>query len=154
VLDTRQPELQIGVVAPEFCLRDQFGQEVRLSDHRGHTVLVVFFPYAFTPTCTGELADLRDHLVSADVARLAVSCDSGPSLKVFGEQEHIEFPLLSDFWPHGEVARRYGVFHEERGFALRGTFLVDRDGVLRWRTVRHIGERRDVGDYRRALAEL
>ncbi len=85
---------------------------------------------------------------------LGVSCDSDAALRVYAEQQGYAFTLLSDFWPHGAVARRYGVFLEERGFALRGTFVIDRLGVVRWSVVNAPADARRTSDYRAALAAL
>jgi len=151
-------QLAIGVEAPDFELIDQHGTPVRLSSFRGRrNVLLVFFPWAFSGVCTGELCVLRDDLASFqnDTAQLlAVSVDSKFVQRVFSDREGFEFPVLADFWPHGEVARRYRVFDETAGAALRGTFVVDRAGVLRWMVVNGIPDARDPGEYRRALAEL
>ena len=150
--------VEVGQPAPDFELRDQFGQPHRLSDLRGrHHVVLVFYPYAFTPTCTGELCAIRDD--SADFANdrvvtFGISCDPVASLKVFAEQQGLDYPVLSDFWPHGAVAREYGVFLEEKGFATRGTFIIDREGILRWSVVNSPGDARSNDDYRKALAEL
>ena len=76
------------------------------------------------------------------------------ALRGWADLEGYFFPLLSDFWPHGEVARAYGVFHESGGMATRGTFLVDTDGVIRWTLVNPPGENRDFDDYRVALERL
>ena len=146
-----------GREAPDLELRNQFGEQVRLSSYRGrNNVLLVFFPKAFTPTCTGELGEIRDRLESLGDATvvLGVSCDTEAALRVYAEQEGYPFDLLSDFWPHGEAARRYGVFLEDRGFALRGTFLIDRDGVVRWSVVNGPAEARSTTDYVAALAAL
>jgi len=150
--------LSVGDEAPHFELKDQHGQSVRLSDLRGRrAALVVFYPWAFTGVCGGELnaiqADL-EHLVSDDVAVFAVSTDSMYALRTFADQEHFTFPLLSDFWPHGAVAEAYGVLDHRAGVARRGTFLVDRDGVVRWLVVNGIPDGRDVEDYRQAIATL
>ncbi len=149
--------VQQGEVAPDFELNDQHNQPVRLSDYRDRkAVAVVFFPLAFSSVCTGELCALRDDLgafQNEDVQVLAVSVDSPFSLAQFAVQQGYEFPLLSDFWPHGEVARRYGVFDEELGVARRATFVLDRDGVVRWTTVNAIPEARDVQEARQALAD-
>ena len=147
----------VGEPAPDFALRDQHGQRVRLRDLRGSAVVIVFFPHAFTPTCTGELCEIRDDpgaLAADGVQVLGISCDPSAALRAFAEQERITHPLLSDFWPHGEVARSYGVFFEPRGFANRGSFLVDADGVLRWSLLTSPGQPRDVREYDRALAVL
>lgn len=149
--------LAVGDVAPDFTLLDTHGTPVTLSALRGAPVLVVFFPFAFSGICTGELCELRDNIAdfeTAGVTLLAVSCDAMYSLKAWAEQEDFSFDLLSDFWPHGEVARAYGVLDEERGLALRGSFLVDADGTIRWAVVNERGQRRDLSAYREALALL
>ena len=150
--------VDLGDVAPEFTLRDQHGQEVTLSDFRGgkHVVLV-FYPLAFTSTCQGELRSIRDDLPrfqNDEVQILAVSVDSVAAHRVWADREGFTFPLLSDFWPHGEVARRYGVFNDQRGTALRGTFVIDKDGVVRWKVVNVGGEARDQSQWKAALSEL
>ena len=148
----------VGQEAPDFELPDQHGQKVRLSEFRGRkNVVLVFYPFAFTPTCTGELCALRDERASFEndnVQVLAISCDPTPSLRVFAERAGVEYPLLSDFWPHGEVARAYGVFLEARGMATRGTFLVDREGIIRWSVVNSPADARSTEAYAKALAEL
>lgn len=150
--------ITVGDQAPDFELSNQFGQPVRLSDFRGKkNVVVVFFPFAFTGICTGEMCVLRDEIgdfVADGVELLAISCDSVPTLKEFAEKEGLEFTLLSDFWPHGEVSKSFGVFWEETGFATRGTFIIDTDGVVRWSVVNGPGEPRSTDEYRAALAEL
>ena len=149
--------IEVGQEAPDFELRDQFGRPVRLSSFRGaKNVVLVFFPKAFTPTCTGELCAIRDErpAFDEDAVVLGVSCDTDATLRVYAEQERLEFPLLSDFWPHGKVASDYGVFLEERGFDLRGTFVIDKDGIVRWSVVNGPAEPRRTSDYRAALAAL
>lgn len=144
-------------VAADFELPDQHGVPVRLSALRGRPVVVVFFPFAFTGVCTGELTAIRDELVPAvaeSAQVVAVSCDSMFTLRAFAEANAIEFPLLSDFWPHGEVASLYGVFDADRGCAIRGTFVVDAQGVVRWNVANAIPEARDVDDYKRVLDQL
>jgi mycoredoxin-dependent peroxiredoxin len=148
----------VGAVAPDFVLRDQNNQEVRLSDFRGRrNVLLVFYPLAFTGTCQGELCAMRDNLsdfVNEDVQVLTVSVDSPYAHKVWAEREGYDFPLLADFWPHGAVAQAYGVFNEQRGFANRGTFLIDRDGLVRFAEMNEPGQARDQDAWRKALALL
>ena len=148
----------VGLTAPDFTLRDQHGQSTTLSQYRGKRVVVVmFYPWAFTRVCTSELCDVRDampHLQNEAVQILAISCDPVYSLRAYAEQEGLSYPLLSDFWPHGEVAQAYGVFEHSRGCALRGTFVIDHDGVLRWNIVNAIPDARDLDDYRAALADL
>ncbi|NDL56982.1 peroxiredoxin [Phytoactinopolyspora mesophila] len=147
----------IGELAPDFDLKDQHGSGWRLSAHHGRPVVLVFYPFAFTGVCTGELHELRDDFVPSvadTVEVVGLSCDSMFALRVFSENEALNFPLLSDFWPHGEVASAYGVFDEERGCARRGTFLIDADGVVRWSVVNNGPVARNVEEYRRALREL
>lgn len=150
--------VELGAEAPDFELSDQHGQKVRLSDFRGSkAVVVVFYPFAFSGICTGELCLLRDDLsafVSDDVVTLAISCDPVPALAAFAEQNGLEYALLSDFWPHGATAKDYGVFWDSTGFATRGTFIIDRDGILRWSVVNGPGEARSLDDYKAALASV
>lgn len=146
-----------GDPAPDFTLPDTHGTPVHLADLRGESVLVVFFPFAFSGTCTGELSELRDNIEdfeAAGVRILAVSTDPVFALKAWHEQEGFGFDLLSDFWPHGAVAEAYGVLDATHGHALRGSFLVDADGVVRWSVVNPRGQRRDLDAYRDALAEI
>ncbi|NGN68922.1 peroxiredoxin [Streptomyces sp. A7024] len=147
-----------GDTAPDFTLRTQHGETVRLAELRGErNTVLVFFPFAFTSVCTGELRALRDaqsRFVNDDVQLLAVSCDSMHALRVFSEQERIDYPLLSDFWPHGNVSRAYGVFDDEKGCAVRGTFVIDKNGVIRWVVVNDLPDARDLNDYVKALESL
>jgi len=148
----------VGSLAPDFELRDQHAQTHQLSSYKGQkNVVIVFYPFAFTGVCTGELCAIRDDLGSLqnDTTQvLAISCDSVATLRAFSEQQGFEHPLLSDFWPHGAVASAYGVFNETLGAAERGTFIVDRDGLLRWTVRTALSEARDLGAYQKALAEL
>ncbi|MFD0772641.1 peroxiredoxin [Streptomonospora algeriensis] len=150
--------IEPGQAAPDFELADQHGQAVRLADFVGRrNVVLVFYPLAFSGVCEGELLALRDasaDLVNDRIQLLTVSVDSMFAHRVWAEQEQLEFPLLSDFWPHGGTAQAYGVFDEARGVALRATFIIDTEGVVHWRVVNPISEPRDVDDYRKALAEL
>jgi peroxiredoxin len=150
--------IQVGDKAPDFELKDNHGRTVRLSDFRGEkNVVLLFYPFAFTGVCTGELCELRDNLPKfegRDTQLLAVSNDSIHTLRVFAEQEGLEYPLLSDFWPHGNVSRAYGVFDEDKGCAVRGTFIIDREGVVRWTVVNGLPDARDLNDYVKALDTL
>jgi peroxiredoxin len=147
--------VQVGQQAPDFELRNQHGETVRLSDARGQrNVALVFFPFAFSGICTGELCEIRDNLAifeTGNVQVVGVSCDPMQTLRAYAEAEKYTFPLLSDFWPHGAVASAYGVFDPERGMAVRGSFLVDVDGVVRWSVVNGPGQARDLTAYREAL---
>jgi peroxiredoxin len=147
----------VGDEAPDFELADQDNQPVRLSALRGGPVVLVFYPFSFTPVCSTELAVLRDERAKFDEAGatiLAVSCDSYAVHRVWAERQSFGFPLLADFWPHGAVAQAYGVFDSQRGCATRGTFVIDGDGVVRWTVTRPIPEARDHLEYLDALAAL
>jgi mycoredoxin-dependent peroxiredoxin len=150
--------LAVGQVAPDFTLRDQHGKSVSLSDYRGvKNVVVVFYPFAFSGICTGELREIRDNLgafESEDVQVLTVSCDHMFTQRAWSDAEGYFFPMLSDYWPHGATAQAYGVFEDSGGFCTRGTFLIDREGVVGWTLVNGLSERRDFGGYRAALKEL
>ncbi|TCC65775.1 peroxiredoxin [Kribbella pittospori] len=145
-----------GSRAPDFTARNQHGEQVRLSDYAGRSdVVLVFYPYAFSGVCTSELAALRDRpdlLAAAEF--LAISCDPMFTLRAYADAQKLEFGLLTDFWPHGAIASSYGVFDAERGCALRGTFVVDQAGIVRWSVVNPIPEARNLDDYARALATL
>jgi len=151
--------IEVGQQAPDFELPDQHGTPVRLSSFRGSkNVVLVFYPLAFSGVCGGELCAMRDQFpeVAADAGAvlLTVSVDSTFTHRAWADREHFEFGLLSDFWPHGSVASAYGVFDPERGIATRGTFVIDKDGVVRWKVVNPIPQARDIADYQKALAAL
>jgi len=151
--------VEIGDEAPDFELPDQHGTPVKLSSFRGaKNVVLVFYPLAFSPVCSGELCALREDFPEVttrdDVELLTVSVDSLFAHRVWAEKENFQFSLLADFWPHGAVAKRYGVFDEARGLAIRGTFVIDKEGVVRWSVINPIPQARDIADYQKALAEL
>jgi peroxiredoxin len=149
--------LFVGDRAPEFGLPDQDRQLVSLTGLRGAPVLLVFYPFAFSRLCTGELRRLRDELAGytgVGVRVVALSTDPVYSLKAFREQEGFGFPLLSDFWPHGATAQAYGVFNERAGMALRATFLLDADGIVRFAQVNAPGDVREQTAWRAAVTEL
>ncbi|TQF05628.1 peroxiredoxin [Kitasatospora acidiphila] len=150
--------IEVGTQAPDFELKNQHGELVKLSDFRGEkNVVLVFYPFAFTGVCTGEVCEIQNELPrlqNDDVQVLAVSNDSPFSLRVFAEQQGLEYPLLSDFWPHGTVSRAYGVFDEEKGCAVRGTFVIDKAGVVRWTVVNGLPDARDTKEYLTAVDAL
>ena len=149
--------LSVGDTAPDFTLPDSDRQPFTLSEHRGSPVLVVFYPFAFSGICTGELCQLRDELATytdAGVKVVAVSCDPAPTLKAWKDQQGFEFPLLSDFWPHGEVAKAYDAFFDVAGMANRGTFLVDADGKIAFAEVNGPGDARAQTGWKDAVAAL
>jgi peroxiredoxin len=148
----------VGRPVPGFALRDQHGATVTLASYQGvKAVVVMFYPFAFSRVCTGELRGVREELPrfeSERVQLLAVSCDPVFALRAFAGADGLTFPLLSDFWPHGQVARAFGVFDEDRGCARRSTFVVDRDGLLRWQTHSPMPETRDLDELASVLAGL
>ncbi|GAB3298057.1 peroxiredoxin [Parasphingorhabdus pacifica] len=150
--------LAVGAEAPDFTLPDYNKEQVSLSDFRGKkNVLLVFYPFAFSGVCQGELCQVRDDLAdfqNDDVQVIGVSVDTPFSLKAWANEQGYTFPLVSDFWPHGETAKAYGVFNEKAGMANRGTFLIDREGKVRFAEANEPGEARDQGAWKKALAEL
>ena len=150
--------VDVGDEAPDFELPDQDRQPVRLSSFRGsRNVVLVFYPLSFTGTCQGEMCAIRDSIEdfsSEGVQTLAVSVDSTAVHKRWAEEQGYTFPLLADFWPHGEVARTYGVLQEDVGLALRGTFIIDKQGVVAYKVVNEIPDARDLDAYREVLARL
>jgi peroxiredoxin (alkyl hydroperoxide reductase subunit C) len=148
----------VGDPAPEFTLPDFNRQPVSLADFRGRqAALLVFYPFAFSGICTGELTQVRDHLADFQndaVQVLAISTDPTYALRAWAGEQDFTFPLLSDFWPHGAVATRYGVFNESAGMPIRGTFLVDAGGVVRFAEANPPGQPRDQDQWRRVIAAL
>ena len=150
--------LAIGSMAPDFELVNQHGQKVSLSSYQGKkNVVVIFYPFAFSGICTGELCALLDDLSAFQndkVELISISCDPMYANKVFAEQEGYKFQVLSDFWPHGDIAKAYGVFDENRGCATRGSFIIGTDGKIKWMVVNGLGEARNVAEYKAALSAL
>ncbi len=149
--------VEVGSPAPDFTLKNQHGQDVTLSQLRGRNVVVLFYPFAFSGICTGELCEIRDNLSAfndADAEVLAISCDPMFSLRAWSDQDGYTFSLLSDFWPHGEVARAYGIFQEGPGAAARGTYVIDREGIVRWKIENGLGDARELNGYLQALQSL
>jgi peroxiredoxin len=148
----------VGDLAPDFTLSNQNGEPVTLSDFRGKkNVVLVFYPMSFTGICTGELCEIRDNIAvfqDANVELLAISIDTKYVQKKFADEEGYKFSVLSDFWPHGAVAKEYGVFIEETGFANRATFVINKDGVLTAKFVTAPGQAREFADYKKAVAAL
>ena len=150
--------LEVGQVAPDFELPNQYGEMVRLSSFRGQkNVILTFFPFAFTGTCTEELCSIRDERVdfdNDDTVILSISTDTKHTLKEFATRQGFEYSVLSDFWPHGDTAKAYGCFNEQVGCAMRGTYIIDKEGVLRWSVVQGFAEPRSTDEYRKVLASL
>lgn len=151
--------VEIGQTAPDFTLKSHTGEEVTLSQFRGtKNVVLVFIPFAFTGVCEGELCAIRDDFTpfeSAGAQVLAISTDTAPALKVWADQQGWTFPTLSDFWPHGEVAKAYGAFNEEKGCANRMTVVIDMDGkVVDAFQSGGLGEARPAERYAEGMAKL
>ena len=152
------PPGAVGTPAPDFTLRDQFGQDVTLSSFRGQkAVALVFFPWAFSNVCTSEMTGIRDRLdefLTFDTEVLAISTDPTYSLRVFADADGLNFPVLSDFWPHGAVASAYGVFDADLGVARRSSFAVDREGIVRWAVHNQVPDSRDLDEHLAHLHHL
>jgi len=150
--------VDVGDTAPDFELPDGDRKPVRLSSYRGaKAVVLVFYPLAFTGTCQGELCAIRDSIAdfdSDDVQTLAVSVDSTAVHAKWAQEQGYTFPLLADFWPHGAVAKDYGVFNDAIGLAMRGTFIIDKQGTIVYKVVNGIPDARDPEEYKRILAAL
>jgi peroxiredoxin len=150
--------LSLGGPAPDFTLRDQFGQDVTLSSYRGtKAVALLFFPYAFSGVCSGEMTSIRDRLdefMTFDTEVLAISCDPVYSLRAFADQDGLNFSLLSDFWPHGEVSETYEVFDATKGSPRRSSYVVDRDGQVRWSVHNALPDGRDLEEHLAQLRSL
>ncbi len=150
--------LAIGDQAPDFTLKDQHGQSFTLSSYAGSkAVLLVFYPFAFSGVCTGELIGLRDRLGDFETDQstlLALSCDPIYTQRAVADRDGLFFPLLTDYWPHGAVTKAYGVFDEATGAPTRSSFVVDKQGRLAW--VRHNawGEARDLVEHAEALSAI
>lgn len=150
--------VEVGQEAPDFELPDSEGGKTKLSDYRGKkNVLLVFYPLAFSPICTTEFCTFRD--INADLADeetevLGISVDSVWSLRAWKDKEQYPCKFVADFWPHGAVSKQYGVFMEERGISVRGTFLIDKQGIVRWSELNQPLEARDQAGWRKALAEV
>jgi mycoredoxin-dependent peroxiredoxin len=151
-------EIRTGDLAPDFTLRDQFGQHVTLSGFRGRKAVAIFFyPFAFSGVCTGELSGVRarlDEFLTFDTEVLAISCDPLYSIRAFADADGLNFPLLSDFWPHAEVTRAYDVLDADRGCPRRSSFVVDREGIVRWTVHNEKSEARDLDEHLAQLRKL
>ena len=150
--------LTIGQAAPDFEVLNQHGEMLSLSSFKGKkNVVLLFYPFAFSGICTGELCALRDDLAAFqndNVELLAISCDPMYAQRAFAEAQGYKFPVLADFWPHGATAQAYGIFNADLGCALRGTFVIDKQGIIRWSVVNGLGDARNNGDYKSAIAAL
>lgn len=150
--------LTIGEPAPDFVLASQHGEDISLSLFRGEkAVVLVFFPFAFSGICTGELRELRDRsdeFERLDAEVVAVCCDPIYANRAFADADGYRFSILSDFWPHGAVSRAYGTFDAQVGAPARGTFVINRAGILSWQVLNGMSESRNSSDYLAALSDL
>ena len=149
---------EIGAPAPDFTLLNYDRNTISRSDLLGTNTLLVFIPLAFTRTCTSELCDLRDNLGALEAGGsrvVAVTCDTMGANRAWASSEGVTYPVLSDFWPHGEVSKAYGCFNEKLGVPNRTTYVIDADGVVRdIIESESFGTARDFDSYTRALAAL
>jgi peroxiredoxin len=127
--------IEPGSPAPDFTLPDQDGTRVSLSDFRGQTVVLVFYPSDFSPVCTDQLSiyqEVLPELEQRGAQLLGISVDGAFCHKAFQQHQGLTIPLLADFHPKGEVARAYGVWSEDFGLSGRALVMVDPTGVVRW----------------------
>lgn len=146
-----------GQRAPDFTAWASHGGQVSLEDYRGRAVLVVFVPFAFTPVCSREIEELVRAAPAwqrRGVEVVVISCDAMPTLRAWAEEHGVAFEVLSDFWPHGSIARAYGAFSEQDGAADRLSVLIDAGGTVRWTTRANRGRPRPVSDYEAAVDAL
>lgn len=154
--------LEPGYPAPVFHINNQYGESLSLHSLFTHPitgnslngVLLVFYPYAFTNVCTAELIELQanlEHFEQAGIRVAAISMDSPFALKEFSHQHNFEFDLLSDFWPHGHVAKQFGVLDSGQGVSWRVSFLIGSDGLIRERFVADMDQPRPMADYLAAI---
>ena len=129
-------KIAVGDMAPDFILKDNRVQDVRLSDYRGKKVLLSWHPLAWTAVCAQQMKSLEDNLAEFEqfnTVPLGMSIDSYPSKNAWAKDLGIaNLKLLADFWPHGKVAQDYGLFLEEKGFSERANVLIDEEGKVIW----------------------
>lgn len=149
---------EIGAPAPGFTLKDTNNNEVSLSDLQGRITLVVFIPFPFTGNCTDELCAIRDNLAALDSAEanvVVITCDTRHANRHWAEEQGYQFPIISDFWPHGSVTQSYGCFDEKLGCATRTTYVLDADHVVREIiSTESLAVTRPFDSYTEALAKL
>ncbi len=125
---------EVGAIAPYFSLKDQDGNNLTLDDLTNRKTLLVFIPFPFTGICEGELCELHenlDNLSDLDTSVVVITCDTRYSNKKWAEDQGFDFPILSDFWPHGQISQKYGCFNDELGVALRATYVLDSNRIVR-----------------------
>ncbi|MEM0343352.1 MAG: peroxiredoxin [Thermoplasmata archaeon] len=148
--------LEVGDIAPDFELEDQNGRKVRLSQFRGKkNVLLAFFPFAFSPVCTNELGELKEkenQILKLDTQILAASVDSTWTQKAFAKELKVRFPVLSDF--SRKTAALYGSLYEDRGFAKRTVFVIDKEGRVAYKREYEPGTQPDIDEALEVLRKL
>jgi len=146
----RKNPLQKGEMAPDFVLKDQNGKEFRLSEFRGKRVLLSFHPLAWTKVCAQQMQSLeanKDTFESLNTVPVGISVDSVPTKKAWAESLGIkDVQLLSDFWPHGQVAKLYGIFREENGFSERANIILDEKGKIVFSKIYEISQLPDINE--------
>ena len=132
----------IGMAAPDFVLPSTPDQKVRLSDLRGRPVILAFYPADWSPVCGDQMTlynEVREEFARYNAWLLGISVDGAWCHAAFARDRKLHFPLLADFEPKGEVARKYGVYRAEDGFSERALFVLDADGIVRWSFVSPLG---------------
>jgi mycoredoxin-dependent peroxiredoxin len=149
--------IKVGQKAPDFKLKDQSQNEVSLSNFKGKNVVLAFYPLDFSPVCSKEHACFHDDLKQFETLNaqvLGISVDSAWAHKAFAQQLKIEYPLLADFHPKGDVAEKFGLYLADKGITQRATVILDREGIVRYVKVYDIPQQRDNKELVRALSSL
>lgn len=152
-------KIEVGDAAPDFTLKDQNERDVALSDFKGKKrVVLSFHPLAWTSVCKAQMQDLKKHKGDFDrlnAVALGLSVDSVPCKKAWAEAIGVkDTSLLADFWPHGGIAQAYGIFREKHGSSKRVVFIVDKEGIVRFKKIYPIKEVPDIGEILNALEEF
>jgi peroxiredoxin len=147
----------VGTEAPDFELRSTPDQSLSLSELRGRPVVLVFYPEDWSPVCSDQLTlyqELLPEFAKFDAQLVGISVDGIWCHLAFAKDRHLQFPLLPDFEPKGEVSRRYGVYRAADGTSERALYVIDRDGVVRWSYVSPVGVNPGADGILKALEEL
>lgn len=149
--------LQPGITAPDFTLRTTPDQSISLNQYRGNPVILVFYPADFSPVCGDEMTLFNELLpefqrLNAEV--IGISVDGVWCHLAFSKEKNLKIPLLTDFEPKGEVAKKYGVYRKKDGIAERALFLLDKDGIIRYSYVSPIGVNPGANGVLKALESI
>ena len=154
----RSKPLAKGEMAPDFNLKEQDGQDFRLSVLRGRRVLLSFHPLAWTKVCAQQMQSLeanRDAFGSLNTVSVGISVDAVPTKNAWAKELGIkETPLLADFWPHGQVARLYGIFRDKEGFSERANIILDERGKVVFIRIYEISQLPDINEIIGVLKKL